>query len=183
MLSIDSGWAAAIASLVSALIVAVTAVVAFRQLRHNRNANDIVVYLRLIDRMDSPETVDARAALAIIAQKVQTDAAYRERLRDPSFRPEEFREVARLLAFLEHVSVLITKGGVAEALVLAEYADIFVTIWEQMRPAIAARRAAFGPYTGRAFEHLAMRARRYIDSGQMEREYAALERDTTPAGA
>ncbi len=174
---LDSGWVAAVASLVSAFIVAVTAVAAFRQLRHNRNANDIVVYLRLIDTMDAPETFAARALLASIAQRVARDADYREQLRDPAFRPEDFREVARLLAFLEHISVLITKGGVAEALVLAEYADTFVTIWEQMRPAILERRVAFGPYTGRAFEHLAMRAKRYIDDGSMEREYAALERD------
>jgi hypothetical protein len=50
-----------------------------------------------------------------------------------------------------------------------------------MRPAIIERRIAFGPHTGRAFEHLAMRSRRYIESGAMEREYAALERDPTPA--
>jgi len=177
----DSGWVAAIASLASAFIVAVTAIAAFRQLRHNRNANDIVVYLRIIDRLDSPATVEARASLAVIAQKVQSDPAYRERLRDPQFRPAEFLEVAMLLGFLEHISVLITKGGVAEALVLAEYADTFVAIWEQMRPTIIERRIAFGPHTGRAFEHLAMRSRRYIESGAMEREYAALERDPTPA--
>ncbi|MBD5655597.1 MAG: hypothetical protein IAI50_10540, partial [Candidatus Eremiobacteraeota bacterium] len=57
----DSGWVAALASIVSALIVAVTAIAAFRQLRHYRNANDIVVYLRLIDQMDSPAILEALA--------------------------------------------------------------------------------------------------------------------------
>jgi hypothetical protein len=173
----DSGWVAAIASLVSALIVLTTAVAAFRQLRHNRNANDIVVYLRLIDRMDSPGTFEARRALGELSERVATDAAFRERLRDPEFSPPEMRPIGELLGFLEHISVLITKGGVAEALVLAEYADTFLLIWERMRPAILQRRVAFGPHTGRAFEHLAMRAKRYIDSGQMQREYDALESD------
>jgi hypothetical protein len=173
----DSGWVAAIASLASALVVAITAVAAFAQLRHYRNANDIVVYLRLIDMMDSPAMLDARNSLSVIAAKVEADPAYRESLRDPAFSPPEFRDVGVLLRFLEHISVLITKGGVAEPLVLAEYADNFAAIWEQMRPAIVERRFAFGPHTGRAFEHLAMRARRYIDSGEMEREYAALESD------
>ena len=179
----DSGWVAAVASLVSAFIVLITAVAAFRQLRHNRNANDIVVYLRLIDTMDAPATLEARAALSLVAQRIEEDPDYRERLKDPTFRPEEFRGVAILLGFLEHISVLITKGGVAEALVLAEYADTFLAIWNQMRPAIVARRIAFGPHIGRAFEHLAMRSRRYIDSGEMDREYAALERDPTLAPA
>jgi hypothetical protein len=49
-----------------------------------------------------------------------------------------------------------------------------------MRPAIVLRREALGPYVGRAFEHLAMRAKTYIDSGAMARDYAALERDTRP---
>ena len=61
---------------------------------------------------------------------------------------------------------------------LAEYAENFVAMWEVLRPAIERRRLAYGPYTGRAFEHLAMRAKDYIDSGRMERDYAALDRDT-----
>ncbi len=88
-MTIDSGWVAALATLVSALILTVTAVIAVRRLRHDRNANDIVVYLRLIDE----------------------------------------------------------------------------------------RFVAFGPHTGRAFEHLAMRAKRYIASGRMAREADAPESD------
>ncbi|MGR4064441.1 MAG: hypothetical protein ACLQPV_03230 [Vulcanimicrobiaceae bacterium] len=177
-MTIDSGWVAALATLVSALVVALTAIAAFRQLRHYRNANDIAVYLRLIERMDSPELLEGRSALRVVSEKVATDPEYLRRLADPAFVPEEFKTVGPMLRFLEHISVLVTKGGVAEQLVLAEYADNFVAMWERGRPAILQRRRAFGPHTGRAFEHLAMRAKRYIDGGAMEREYAALERDT-----
>jgi hypothetical protein len=152
-------------------------VAAFRQLRHGRNANDIVVYLRLIEFMDSPATVAVRQNLQAIAEKVAADPDYRERLGDRSFAPEEFQSAGEMLRFLEHISVLVTKGGVAESLVLAEYADVFVEMWDLLRVAIERRRVAIGPYTGRAFEHLAMRAKAYIDSGRMERDYAALERD------
>jgi hypothetical protein len=82
-----------------------------------------------------------------------------------------------MLRFLEHISVLVTKGGVAESLVLAEYADTFVDMWELLRPAIILRRASLGPHLGRAFEHLAMRAKHHIEGGAWQREYAALERD------
>ena len=176
----DPGWVAAIASLAAAAIVAVTAIAAFRQLRHYRNANDIVVYLRLIDHMDSPAMLEARDTIAFIAQKVASDAEYHQRLADPTFNPEEFRSVGQLLRFLEHIAVLVTKGGVAESLILAEYADTFVDIWDKLRPAILRRRIAIEPYVGRAFEHLAMRSRRYIESGEMAREYDALERDARP---
>lgn len=66
----DAGWIAAIGSLASAVIVAVAAVAAFRQITHFRNANDIVVYLRLIDKMDSAEMLEARASVAGTARKV-----------------------------------------------------------------------------------------------------------------
>ncbi len=174
----DAGWIAAIGSLASAVIVAVAAVAAFRQITHFRNANDIVVYLRLIDKMDSAEMLEARASVAGTARKVASDPEYYRRLTDPTFLPDEFRRVGPLLRFVEHISVLVTRGGIAESLILAEYADIFIDIWDQLRPAILQRRIALGPHIGRAFEHLAMRSRRYIESGQMQREYDALEHDS-----
>jgi hypothetical protein len=183
-MTIDSGWVAALATLVSALIITLTAVIAIRQLRHNRNANDIVVYLHMIEVLDSPEMLDARNSVAVVAERGANDPNYLVRLEDPTYVPDEFRNLTQLLRFLEHISVLVVKGGVAESLVLAEYADNMVAMWDAMRPAILHRRVAYGPHTGRAFEHLAMRAKQYIDSGDMEREYAALERDprdVTPA--
>ncbi len=180
MTALDSGWLAALASVISAVIIAVTALVAFLQLRHFRNANEIIVYLRLIDLMDSPELQAGRQSVAAVAAKVAADPVYLERLADPTFIPDDFRSVGSLLRTLEHLSVLVTKGGIAEGLVLAEYADTFVAIWDHLRPAIVQRRQAFGPHTGRAFEHLAMRAKRYIDTGEMQREYDALERDLRP---
>ncbi len=181
----DAGWVGALASLASTVIVAVAAIAAFRQITHFRNANDIVVYLRVIDRMDSPAVLDARTSLAGFARRLASDDAYRLALRDPKFVPDDFRGVGELLRFLEHIAVLVTRGGIAEALIFAEYADTFVEIWEQVYPAVVERRVAFGPHTGRAFEHLAMRAKRYIESGQMAREYDALEADPRlhPPGA
>ena len=178
----DSGWVAAISSIASAGIIAVTAIAAFLQLRHFRNANDIVVYLRLIDQMDTAASAEARSLLMPIAQRIAADPDYLRRLQDPTFFPEDFMPIGLLLRSLEHISVLVTKGGIAEHLILAEYAETFVDIWENVYPAVVERRVAFGPHTARAFEHLAMRARHYIDSGTMAREYAALERDPRAAG-
>ena len=176
----DSGWVAAVATILSTIVIALTAIAAFRQLTHGRNANDIVVYLRLTDHLDSAEMREARAAVRVLGARVRDDAEYRARLADPYDDVDDFRAVGALLRFLEHISVLVTKGGVAENIILAEYADTFVDIWDNLREAIVLRRKVLGPETGRAFEHLAMRAKRYIDSGEMAREYDALERDTRP---
>jgi len=125
--------------------------------------------------MDSPEITQARRDLAVASAKFAEDPVYRERMADPTFTLEDFRGIGSLLRFLKHISVLVTKGGVAESLVLAEYADIFVDIWEQMRPVIIQRRHAFGTLHRTGVR--APRAKQYIDSGAMEREYAALQRD------
>jgi hypothetical protein len=179
-MGVDSDSVAALSSVVSLLVVSITAIAAVRQLRHNRNANEMALFLRLMDQMASPEMLDARERLPVLAKMLADDPVYLERLADRSFNPEEFQNVGIALRFLEQISVLVTQGGIAEDLVLAEYADIFVSVWETARPAIVRRRLAFGPHTGRAFEHMAMRAKRYIDSGEMERVYAKLERDERP---
>jgi hypothetical protein len=172
---VDAAWLGALASLISALIVCVTAVAAFAQLRHYRNANDIVVYLRIVDKLDSDEMRDAIRSLAEIPALLN-DPVYRERLRTPEVIPE-FLGVFRLMQFLEHFAVLVNKGGVAENLVLSEYADNFEHYWEVLREAVYLRREALGPHISAAFEHLAMRATVYRASGRMEREYARLLRD------
>jgi hypothetical protein len=171
----DATWIGALASLISALIVCATAIAAFAQLRHYRNANDIVVYLRIVDLLDAPEVRDAIQRMPEIVPLLR-DPVFRERLRRPEFI-EEFASYGRLLGTLEHLATLVIKGGVAEGLVLAEYADNFERTWELTREAVYLRRDAFGPHTGAAFEHLAMRAKAYRESGRMAREYGALLRD------
>jgi len=177
---LDSGWIAAISSATSAIVVVATAFVSFRQLKHYRNANDIVVYLRLIAEMDAPQTLAVRARLREWNANLAADPSLRERMatREPIPEHEGFPEFAR---FIEHFAVLVYRGGVAEELVLAEYADTFVEIWEESREMVYLRRQAFGPYLAAAFEHLAMRSRQYIESGRMRREYDRLMHDQRPS--
>jgi hypothetical protein len=55
----DASWIAAIASVASAIVVGVAAIAAVAQIRHIRNANEITVYLRLIEPLDSPRAAEA----------------------------------------------------------------------------------------------------------------------------
>ncbi len=176
----DSGWISATASLLSACIVAVTAIAAIAQLRHYRNANDIAVYLRLIEKMDSERFLQARRISKELALRIRNDQQFREQLTNPEYLPDEYQAVADVLRYLEHISVLVTTGNIAEQLILAEYADNFVALWERLGEMVVLRRVAFGPYTGRAFEHLAMRSKDFLDSGKMERFYAKLLSDQRP---
>lgn len=181
-MTLDSGWVGAIGSLASAVIVAIAAIAAFIQIRHFRNANDIAVYLRLTERLDSEE---ARAAIRIFAEmraRYDADPMFREKLTQPGDVDADYLPIGLFLRFIEHMATLVITGGIAERIVLAEYADNLEGWWDDLRPIVYARRHAFGECTGAAFEHLAMRAKAYRESGRMARLYTALERDPRGAG-
>ncbi len=162
--------------------MAVTAIAAFAQIRHVRNANDITVYLRLVDRLDSPVTQGALDAIDAFLERCATDPSFRFALTQKGIPSEEFKEIGFLLRFFEHLATLMITGGVTESLILAEYADNIADIWDQLAGTVYLRRLAFGPYTGAAFEHLAMRAKEYLDAGEMDRLYGRLRRDPRMTG-
>jgi hypothetical protein len=176
----DANWVAAIASVASAAVVAVTAVAAFVQIRHVRNANDITIYLRLVDRLDAPESRTVFPAIEAFAERLATDADLRTRM--TGWRgAEEFWEIESFVIFLEHLSTLVLTGGLSERLILAEYADSIVELWDGLAESIYLRRCGSRHY-GAAYEHLAMRAKAYLTSGEMDRFYGRLRRDPRMAG-
>ena len=177
----DASWVAAIASVVTAFIVGVAAIAAVIQIRHIRNANDISIYLHLLDRLD---TAQARVAFDVVetfAAQVRTDDSLRYRLAQPPSVPE-FNELERLLRFFDNLTRLVVSGSVSERLILAQYADEIVRIWDSLAEAVYLRRYGAGPHFVSAFEHLAMRARASLQSGNIERLYGHLLRDPRMAG-
>lgn len=140
------------------------------------NANDIAIYLRLVERLDSPKSRAAFAVLPSIAERLKIDSALRSRMEQPAPVPE-FDEIESLVRFLDTLTMLILAGRVKEELILAEYADDIVRLWNLLVEPIALRRRGEGERLGAAFEHLAMRARDYVASGAMDRFYARLLRD------
>lgn len=172
----DASWVAAIASVVSALIVGVAAIAALLQIRHIRNANDIAIYLRLVERLDSPKTREVFAAILPFVERLKTDSALRSRLEEPAAVPE-FDEIEGLVRFLDNLTMLILAGRLKEELILEEYADDIVRMWDWLAEAVRLRRHGAGDRLGAAYEHLAMRAKAYLASGEMERFYSQLLRD------
>jgi len=172
----DASWVAAIASVASALVVGVAAVAALVQIHHIRNANDIATYLRLVERLDSPKSRAAFNAMHPLVELLNSDADLRSRLTRAEPIPE-FEEVVQLVRFLDNLTMLILVGGVSERLVITEYADDIVWMWEGLAEVIYLRRQALGVRFGAALEHLAMRAKAYVERGDIDRFYARLLRD------
>jgi len=172
----DPSWVAAIASVASTLIVGIAAIAAVLQIRHIRNANDIAIYLRVVERLDSRQSRAVFAALHPFTEQLKTDAALRRRLAEPPPVPE-FDEIEAFVRFLDTLTMLIIAGRVKEELILAEYADDIVRVWDQLAEAVGIRRRGAGARFGAVFEHLAMRARAYLASGEMDRFYNRLSSD------
>lgn len=172
----DAGWVAAIASVASAIVVAVAAIAALLQIRHIRNANEITVYLRLIERLESPRAAQAFSAIGPFLERLNADQSLRERLGQPG-PVAELDEIVALVRFLDNLTMLILTGGVNERLILAEYADDIARLWDNLAEVVYLRRAALGGHFGSALEHLAMRSKGHLASGEMGRFYGRLLRD------
>jgi hypothetical protein len=157
-MNIDLNTAATIATLI---IITVTAIAAYVQLRHMRTANQLEALLTVLARVEHADfgrMVDsARAELA-------------ERLPDPAFRRSlEEGNVARtnnpwltLGNSYEWVGSLVRAGLVDEDPYMDIYADRVVGAWEITRDAIAIIRRRTGPSVLENFEYLYVRARAYI---------------------
>lgn len=173
----DASWVAAIAAVASVLIVAIAAIAALLQIRHIRNANEITVYLRLVERLDSAQSRAAFNSMEPLLRQLASDPPLRERLASAEPVPE-FDELVALVRFLDNLTMLILEGGVAERLIIAEYADDIVRLWNNLGEVIYLRRRALGVHFGASYEHLAMRAKAYLASGKVDRFYNRLLRDS-----
>jgi hypothetical protein len=178
---VDASWVAAIASVASALVVGVAAIAALLQIRHIRNANDITTYLRLVERLDSPKSRAAFDSIPPLVEQLGRDASLRSRLARTEPIPE-VAEVVELVRFLNNLTMLILIGGVSERLILAEYADDIVLLWNSLAEVIYLRRPALGVRFGAALEHLAMRAKTHLERGDIDRFYGRLLRDPRMSG-
>jgi hypothetical protein len=171
----DASWVAAIASVVSAFIVGVAAIAAVLQIRHIRNANDITMYLHLVDRLESASATQAFRSYEDFVGRLRSDPSLRYRLAQPRAVPE-FHEIEALLRFLDNLTMLMLTGSVTERLVLVKYADEINMLWDALAEAVYLRR--FGsPHFASSYEHLAMLAKAYLAGGEIDRFYGSLKRD------
>lgn len=175
----DASWVAAIASVASAFVVGVATLAALRQLRHIRNANDITVYLRLVERLESSSASDVFHSFQAFARKLETDGDLRYRMAQSQPLPE-FDEIEQLLRFFDSLTLLQLTGSVTERLIVIKYAHEIVQLWDSLAEAVYLRRYGI-PHFAATYEHLAMRAKAQIADGTVDRFYDGLLRDPSMA--
>ncbi len=157
-MNIDLNTAATIATLI---VITVTAVAAYVQLRHMRTANQLEALLTVLARVEHADfgrMVDG--ARALLAEKLP-DPAYRRSLEEG--RVERGNNPwLNLGNSYEWVGSLVRSGLVEEDPYMDIYADRVVDAWEIMHDALAIIRRRAGPSVLENFEYLYVRAKAYI---------------------
>jgi hypothetical protein len=154
----------AIGSLFSSLVVVVGALAAVRQLRHLRASNEVAALQAIMEQVERPEV---EASLQFIQQDLVG------KLHDPQFAADlaanpvagEARRLLHGLNMWESVGMFVLLGSVSKRAIMLEYAWPIVNTWRAAAPAIAVIRRAQGETCGEMFEHLAVLATRWLETG------------------
>lgn len=154
-------WVTAIATSVTAFVIAASAIAALMQLRHMRTGNQISAYNECRETMDAPEF---SAALAFIRGELP------ERLRQPEtiegllrsgFR-DEYAGIRLVANLFESMGLFVRTGMMEEHLACKLWSSIVLDAWNALRPLTAAVRVRYGGGVWVNFEYMAVLATSYL---------------------
>jgi hypothetical protein len=140
----------AIGTLISALVIAGTVVVATRQLKltfvqleHSRKSNDLLGAMSIFAKLEDPRFVDAYHFVVNDLERRLQDEAYRRELMDFGVSDERHKELV-VLRTMENVGGYVRYGLIEGDIIYdCNYPEI-VGCWEALREVVAAHRRAFG---------------------------------------
>lgn len=148
------------ATLVTLVVIIVTAIAAFVQLRHMHAGNQLQGLLNVLERVEGLDfghwIDDARRMLA---EKLP-DPAYRRSIEDGTLDRTD-NPWLNLCNSYEWVGSLVRRKLIDEDPVMDIYAGRIIAAWEITRDAIAITRRRGGPSVLENFEYLYVRALRY----------------------
>ena len=149
------------ATLVTLLVIIVTAVAAFVQLRHMRASNQLQGLLTVLERVESANfnrLVDG--ARQVLGEKLP-DPAYRRSIEDGTV-DRTHNPWLNLCNSYEWVGSLVRQGLIEEDPIMDIYADRIIAAWKMTSPAIAIARRGRDAGVLENFEYLYVRASEYI---------------------
>lgn len=170
---------AAISSIVTSIVVVVSAFAAVRQLRHLRASNEVVALQNIINRYERQEIIESTYFIrAELADKLR-DPAFLEGLGSPI--SGEARAMMPALNYWESVGSLVLSGAISAESIMQGFSWPALVTWRSAAPAIAILRRTQDPSVCENFEHLAAFAMRWLD--RHHRTKSRLLRMPPPASA
>ena len=145
------------------VVISVTAIAAFIQLRHLRASNQLSAMLKLLELEQSPELEER-------FHFVRTQLA--DRMRDPAFRASlDEQPVDRtihperhVIAWFEHIGSWMRNGFIDERAYLEIASPVIDQFWTLLSPTVGVMRRTREPWLLEDFEYLAARSKRWIAS-------------------
>jgi len=145
------------------LVIAVTAIAAFVQLRHMRGSNQIIAMTELRERLESPEYQDAlRFVVEELPQRV-TDPNLKTELRKNPF-VGEYRAISAVANVQELIGLLIRSGVIDKHSACALWAWQVKTAWDALAPVVAfVRENDKSSAIWEHFEYIAVLSKQFMD--------------------
>jgi hypothetical protein len=151
----------AVASLITAAVIAVTAIIALVQIRHLRTANQLNAALKLYDEVDDADFRKVRTFVQTELGERMKSAAFRDELLNNAFDRDIHLEV-RLGNYWEKYGLLIRTRLLEKNLFLDWGAQACLRDWRVMREVTKLLRVK-SPEVWRDFEFLARLASVHLD--------------------
>jgi hypothetical protein len=143
----------AMGSILSACVIAVTGVFAYRQLRALRQSAQLEGFLHLQKEFYSPEMSDARDFASLELPELLKDEQFTADLATGKINRRRHKEIL-LGNFMETIGMLLHYGALDGRLFFEEYVYIAPRTWQQLSPVVAILRKA-SPRQWEHFEYFA----------------------------
>lgn len=146
------------ASLLTAAIIAATAIAALVQLRHIRSSNELTAFNEALELWYSPPIqAGFQFIQSDLKQKMQ-DSRFRHELETEGIVNHATHPDLNVCDFFDNIGVMVTLGMMREDVILHPAAQLIETLWQTMSPTIAIMRRKRGRQLYISLEYLAVRA-------------------------
>jgi hypothetical protein len=166
-------YVAAIATILSSIVVIVGAFAAVRQLRHLRASNEVAVLQNVLNRYESSDVMESHRFIT---------GELAERMDDPAFIAAlsgsglsgDARKLNPALDFWESVGAFVRAGAISQESIMYGFSYLAVSYWRLAAPAIDVLRRAQDPSVCEHFEHVAALSTRWLEAPRSERQKGLL---------
>ncbi|MGD1068088.1 MAG: hypothetical protein ABR975_14870 [Vulcanimicrobiaceae bacterium] len=184
MVSIDPSIVSAVSSVISTLVVVIGGLVALRQLRFARHANELATLTKFAELWETEPLQKARHFIRDELPNLMRDPAFVAEVRQTTTGGGGvIANLTPLTNFYEDMATYVYTGALSEKTVMLIYGGNVAGTWNGVRGVMVLLREAQGDDIGNMFEHLAMRATAWRAQAE-RREFRRLLRDPEmPASA
>lgn len=157
-------WVTAIATSVTAIVIASSAAAALLQLRHMRGSNQIAAFTELRETFESEAFQDAQRFVSFELPERLTHPQESLRAAHLPFK-DEYMAIERVADFFENVGVFVKNGVVDRSMTCDSWSYVVLRNWNTLAPVITYLRETLSvPALWENFEYLAVVSQTYADS-------------------